>query len=52
MNSDSDTLPEYAGPPMTPSQEAKVWRDWFAASGGAEWDKVDDIEAELGRAEP
>lgn len=39
-------------PEMTPEEQGKAWRDWFAASGGAEWDKVDDIEAELGRKEP
>ena len=36
---------------LTPTEEIKVWRDWFAAGPGKFWETVDDIEAELARDE-
>lgn len=36
---------------MSPAEEIKVWRDWFAVSCSG-WNDVEDIEAELGRDEP
>jgi hypothetical protein len=36
---------------MTPNEVTEAWRAWAKGAGGDEWDKIDDIEAELGRGE-